>query len=158
MCFTGQCSVYKSRALQHSHAYKTGGYHYCYSKFIKSIRHRHHFLVHFRLFCPCKIILSHISVPVRWKDQIRTATCRPHAGHTSICDVTVMLKIRHHVAFQPIQDFLEVFFMVSQYKMRYLVVNKKNNSMFVWRSDRKIRRHHSASLVMPISEHRDDFF
>ena len=36
-----------------------------------------------------------------------------------------------NVAFQRIQDFLEVFFMFFQYKMRYLVVGKKKNPLFL---------------------------
>ena len=79
------------------------------------------------LFYPCEIILSHIPVPARVKDKKRTAARRPHAGRTSIRDVIVMLKLRHHVAYQRIQHFLEVFCMVFQYQMRYLVVSKKNN-------------------------------
>ena len=34
---------------------------------------------------------------------------QPHDGRTSIRDVIVMLKWRHRVASQRIQDFLEVF-------------------------------------------------
>ena len=40
----------------------------------------------------------------------QTFARRPHVGRTSIRVVIVMLKIRHHVAFHCIQDFLEVFF------------------------------------------------
>ena len=52
-------------------------------------------------------------------------TEQPHAGRTSIRDIVAMLKLRLNVAPQRIQDFLEVFFMFFQYKMRYLVVSKK---------------------------------
>ena len=45
--------------------------------------------------------------------------------------LVVMLKC-HHVASQPIQDFLEVFFMFYLYKIKYLVVSKKNNPLIVW--------------------------
>ena len=48
-----------------------------------------------------------------------------HAGRTSICDIIVVLILRHHVASGLIQNFLEVFFMFFQYEMRYLVVSKK---------------------------------
>ena len=55
-----------------------------------------------------------------------------------------MLKWRHHVTSQGIQDFLEVFF---QYKMRYLVVSKKKNPLFVWGWDRKIRPSWSPFVI-----------
>ena len=61
-----------------------------------------------------------------------------HVGRTLIRGLIVMLKWRHHVASQRIQNFLEVFFMFFQYKMRYLVVSKKKNPLFVWGWDRKI--------------------
>ena len=70
---------------------------------------------------------AHTPVPARGKDKKRTAAHLPHAGRTSIRDVIVMLKLRHHVASQRIQDFLDVFFTFFQYKMRYLVVSKKKN-------------------------------
>ena len=54
---------------------------------------------------------------------------QPHAGHTSICDVIVMLKRRHHIASQRIQDFLESFCMFYQYRMPYLVVSQKKASI-----------------------------
>ena len=85
----------------------------------------------FPLFYPCELILSHIPVPARREDKKRTAARRPHAGRTSIRYVIVMLKLRHHVASQRIQDFLEVFGMVFQYQMRYLVVSKKKNPLIV---------------------------
>ena len=62
--------------------------------------------------------LSHIPVPARGKDKKRTTARQLHAGHTSICDVIVMLKLCHHVVSQHILYFLEVFFMFFQYKMR----------------------------------------
>ena len=49
------------------------------------------------------------------KKKKRTAARRPPADRTSIRDgimVIVMLKLRRHVASQPTQDFLEVFFHV----------------------------------------------
>ena len=49
---------------------------------------------------------------------------QPRAARTSIRDVIVLLKLRHHVASQHNQDFLDVFFMFFQHKMRYLVVSK----------------------------------
>ena len=73
------------------------------------------------------VILSHIPVPARGKDRNRTAARRLHAGRTSIRDVIVMLKLRHHVASQRIQDFLVIFFVFVQHKMRYLVMSKKND-------------------------------
>ena len=51
------------------------------------------------------------------KDKKRTAARLPHAGRTSFRDVIAMIKWRHHVASQRIQDFLEAFFHVFQYKM-----------------------------------------
>ena len=54
------------------------------------------------------------------------------------CDVIVMLKWRHHVAPQRIQDFLRAFYMFFQYRMRYLVVSRKKNPLFVWGWDRRI--------------------
>ena len=62
----------------------------------------------FRCFLP---MWDH-SISARGKDKKRTATCLPHAGRTSTRDVIIMLKLRHHVASQGIQDFLEVFFHV----------------------------------------------
>ena len=52
-----------------------------------------------------------------------------------------------NVAFQRIQDFLEVFFMFFQYKMRYLVVGKKKNPLFLWGWDRKIRPSQSQFVI-----------
>ena len=72
--------------------------------------------------------LSHIHVPAHGKDKKWTATCLLPAGCMSISDIIVMLKWRHHVAFQWIQDFMEAFFMFFfQYEMWYLVVSKKKN-------------------------------
>ena len=77
-------------------------------------------------------ILSHIPVPARGKDRKQTATRQPHTGRTSNRDAIVMIKCRHHVASKRIQGFVEVFFHVLvQYKMRYLVVSKKKNILFV---------------------------
>ena len=58
-----------------------------------------------------------------------TTNSLPHAGSPFISDVIVMLKLRHHVASQCIQDFLEIFFMFFQYKVRYLVGSKNKNRM-----------------------------
>ena len=52
----------------------------------------------FPCFYPCEIILSHTPVPALGKDKKWIAACHPHAGRTSICDVIVMLKWHHHVA------------------------------------------------------------
>ena len=98
----------------------------------------------FRCFYPCKIFLSHTPVPALGKDKKNE---QPHAGRTSIRDVIVMLKWRHHVASQRIQDYLEVFIMFfSNIKIRYLVVSKKKNPLFVRGWDRKIC--HSRSFVI----------
>ena len=60
-----------------------------------------------------------ISLPARWKDKKRTIARRPHAGRTSILDIIVMLKWRHHVTSQRFQDYLEaLFFVFFDYKMR----------------------------------------
>ena len=79
------------------------------------------------------------SYPYQPKGKIKNTAARwTQAGRTSICDVIVMLKWRHHVASQRIQDFLETFFMLFQYKMMYLVMSKKKNPLFVGGWDRKI--------------------
>ena len=85
-----------------------------------------------------------------------TNNAQPHFGRTSTRDAIVMLKLRHHVASQRIQDFLEAFFHVIQYKMRYLVVSKKNNPLFVWGCDRKSvpRDHRLSSLGKPRNGNR----
>ena len=60
--------------------------------------------------------LSHIPLPAHWKDGKRTATHWQHAGHTSIRDVIVMIKLRHHVAYHGIRIFwkyLPCFFPVQ---------------------------------------------
>ena len=66
-----------------------------------------------RDFCPfylyIYLILSNIPVPALWEDKKRTPARRPHAGRTSIGDMIVALKRRHHVASQRIQDFLEAY-------------------------------------------------
>ena len=43
---------------------------------------------HFRCFYSCEIILSHIPIPALRKDK----NGKPHAGGTSIRDVSVLLK------------------------------------------------------------------
>ena len=65
----------------------------------------------FRCFYPCEIKLSQslIPVPARGKNKKNE---QPHVVCTSVRDVIVKLKLRHHVASQRIQDFLEVFFML----------------------------------------------
>ena len=88
----------------------------------------------FLCFYPCEIILSHIPVPAHGKDKKRTITRRP----ALIGDIIVMLKCCHHVTLQQIHDFLEALFMFFQYKMWYLMVRKKKNSLFMWGWDRKI--------------------
>ena len=51
-------------------------------------------------------ISIHTPVPALWKDKKEQS----HDGGTWICDVIVMLKGRHHVTSQRIQDFQVVFF------------------------------------------------
>ena len=69
-----------------------------------------------------------------------------------------MLKWRHHVASQRFQDFLVSFFMFFRYKMRYSVVSKKKNPLFVWGCGSRNPSlvitvcHHSASLVMSMGD------
>ena len=75
--------------------------------------------------------LSHMPIPTRGKDKKRTATRRPFVDQWHDCNVIWS----HHVISQ---GFLAAFFMFSQYKIRYLVVSKKNNPLFVWGWDRKI--------------------
>ena len=53
------------------------------------------------------LYLSHIPVSARGKDKKEG----PNTGRKSIRDVTVTLKLRHHLASQLIQEFLEVFLM-----------------------------------------------
>ena len=112
----------------------------------------------FRCLYPCEIILSkynsislvHVPVPVPapGKDKKkRTTARRPQASRTSFRDVIVMLKCRYHVESQQFQDFLEAFFMAFPYKMWYLVVSKKNNPLFVWGWDRKIRPSRSQIVI-----------
>ena len=45
--------------------------------------------------------ISNIPVLARGKDRKRLSELRPHASYMWICDVIVMLKLRHHVAFSP---------------------------------------------------------
>ena len=89
----------------------------------------------FRCYYPCEINISHIPKSISTYDTLARGKDKKTNSHTSIRDVRVMLIIRHHVASQRIQDFLEVFFTFFQYKMRYLVVSKKKNQLL----DRKIR-------------------
>ena len=42
---------------------------------------------------------------------------QPHPGRMWLRVVIILLKLRHHVTTQHIQDFLEVFFMFFQYKI-----------------------------------------
>ena len=68
---------------------------FCLERFISRTPDRD-----FRCFYPCEIFLSHTPIPALGKDIKRTAARRPHAGRMSIRDVIIMLKLRHHVAFQ----------------------------------------------------------
>ena len=70
----------------------------------------------FPLFYPCEIFLSQTPIQALGKDKKRTAGRRPHAGRMSIRDVIVMVKRRHHVASQRIQDFCEAFSRLSNIK------------------------------------------
>ena len=90
----------------------------------------------FPLFLPIwEISISHTRTSPREKNE------HHHVGRTSFRDVIVMLKC------QQIQDFLEVFFMVSNIKC-----GTYNAPLAITLC------HHSASLVMPISDPRDKFF
>ena len=73
--------------------------------------------------------LSHIPIPASGKDKKKSS-------RTSIRHVIVMLKLHHYAASQPIQDM-----MGSKNLSRVCTVF-----------------HNSASLVMPIDDHRDRFF
>ena len=81
--------------------------------------------------------LSHIPVPACEKDKKKSsrtsAARRTYAGRTSILGVIVMLKLSHHVPSERmnVQGFLEVFFMIFQYEMSYLVMSKKNNPLIM---------------------------
>ena len=98
-------------------------------------------------------------VPARGKKQL-------HACRTSIRDVIVMLKWRHHVAFQRIQDFLEAFFVLFcfQYEMQYLVVSKTKESIIRVRVGKKNTSvvitvcHDSARLLMTIRDPSNGIF
>ena len=76
------------------------------------------------------------------KIKKRTAARRPHAGRTSIRDVIVMLKLRHHVASRRIQDFLEAFFIFSNIKC-----------VLIGEQEKKI--HYSCEDGIEKSVHRD---
>ena len=82
------------------------------------------------------------------KIKKQTAARRSDGGRTSIHDVIVMLKWRHYVTYQRIQNYLEAFFMYFQHKMRYLVVSKRKNPLFVWGWDRKIRPSRSPFVTI----------
>ena len=101
-------------------------------------------------------ILSHIPKPALGKDKKGIAARRPHAGRTFIHDGIVMLKWRHHTASQRIQDFLEVFFMFFQDRMRYLVVNKKRIHYSCEDGIGKSfpRDHRLSSLIKPLDANR----
>ena len=58
---------------------------------------------------------SHIPLPAGGKYKNRTVA---HQSVTTFC---------HNVAFQRIQDFLDVFHMLFENKMGYLVLNKKKS-------------------------------
>ena len=87
-------------------------------------------------FYPCEIINSNIPIPARRKDKKWAAACRRHVDPWHHCNVKIMS-----------QDFLEVFFMFFQYKIRYFVVSKKMNPLFVWGWDRKIRPSWSPFVI-----------
>ena len=57
------------------------------------------------------------------------AACWPHVNLWCHCNVKIT---------SPCRFFLEIFFMFFQYIMRYLVVSKKKNPLFVWGWDRNI--------------------
>ena len=59
----------------------------------------------------------------------RTVVRWQYAGRTRMRDVFKMFKWCHHVASQWIQYFLEAFSMCFQYKMLYIVVNKKKETI-----------------------------
>ena len=111
-------------------------------KDLNRITHVRFFL--FGCFYPCEVYLSHIPVPARRKDKKkRTAARRPHAGRTSIRDVIVMLQLRHHVAFQRIQTFLEVFFMFCE----IFSGEQEKESIICVRWDRKICPSRSSFVI-----------
>ena len=104
------------------------------------------------------------------KIKIRTADLQPYTGCTSIRDVIVMLKWCHHVASIHLYQyssvfriFLKTFSCFFQYKMRYLVMSKKQIYYFcedgIENLSLKITVcHNSASLMMKISNPWDRFF
>ena len=71
----------------------------------------------------CFYSISH-TVPACGKDKNE----QPHVDRMLAARQSVnhcYVKITSHVASQRIQDCLEVFFIFFQYKMRYLLVSKK---------------------------------
>ena len=97
------------------------------------------------------------TVPARGKDKKPE---QPHVGCTSICDVIVVLKWRHHVASQRIQDFLEALFMFSNIKCSTLWwTSKRMHNSCEDGIDKSVPRDHRfASLVMSIGDPLDRFF
>ena len=83
------------------------------------------------------VVFSHLTYPYQPVGNIKNVWA--HSGRTLIPNVIVMFKWRHHVASLRIKDFMEAFFMFIHSKMRYLVVSKKRNPLFMWGWDRKIR-------------------
>ena len=76
----------------------------------------------FLCFYPCQIILSYIFAPARGNDK-----------ETNSRMLTSPCRIAAYSGFS--ERFFHVFLKI---KLRYLVVCKKNNSLFVWGWDRKI--------------------
>ena len=105
----------------------------------------------FRCFYPYEKILSHIPhTTTRGKDEKRTAARWRHIHLWCHCNVKMTSPCHMYVASQHIQNFLEAFFMFFfQFEMRYLVVSKKKNPLFVWGWDRKIRPSRSPFVITP---------
>ena len=93
----------------------------------------------FHLFC----IVTHTHTSL-WE---RKKTKQPYFGCTLICDAILMLKLCHHVTSQPIQDFLEVFFVFFQYRMRYFCGEQEKESIIRVRWDRQIHPSRSPFVI-----------
>ena len=114
----------------------------------------------FRCFYTCEIILSHIPVPAHGKDKW-TAARWPHVDSWRHCNVKITSPCHVSVYFGFSWESFSCFF---QYKMRYLVVSKKKNPLFVWRWDEKIRPSWSPFVITrqalwcQIGDPQDGFF
>ena len=115
----------------------------------------------FRCFYPCEIFLSHTPIPALGNDKKNE---QPHAGRTSICNVIVMLKWRHHVASERIRDLWKSFSYFSniiKWGIKWLARKRIHHSCEggIEKSVPTITIcHHLGSLSVPTGDPRDWFF